>query len=37
MLNTIYHFPCTNGKSIPSDFFNEVAVIHSVQALGGLR
>jgi hypothetical protein len=27
MLNTIYHFPCSNGKSIGSDFFNEVALV----------
>ncbi|MBD2296983.1 hypothetical protein H6G06_26790 [Anabaena sphaerica FACHB-251] len=27
MLNTIYHFPCPNGNSIPSDFFNEVALV----------
>jgi hypothetical protein len=37
MLNTIYHFPWSNGKSIPLSFFNEVAVIPSVQAIGGLR
>ncbi|MBD2297005.1 hypothetical protein H6G06_26900 [Anabaena sphaerica FACHB-251] len=27
MLNTIYHFPCPNGKSTLLSFFNEVALV----------